>query len=102
MAKLVTLFENYDDAELVDFCLSTLNSSVIWSRCISIDISTGDMSDDDCDQRLQQLIDWACEFYEVDIDTLQNGGLRETEPDSYTSAYTLEDDILILIESHPL
>lgn len=102
MSKLTTVFEDYDDAQLIDFCISTLNSNSIWRWCVTIDDSTGDTYDQDCEERLQQLIDWASEFYEVDMNTLTTNGLSEIQPDSYTSAYETENGVLILIQSHNL
>ena len=108
MSKLTTIFEDYSDSKLIDFCLESLTEGCRWDTCITIDDSTGDITKRQCRARLNALVDWFCEFYEIDpddgidLDSLYEGTLVDDDPDSRTSAYETETGTLILVQSHPL
>ncbi len=103
MSKLTALFEDYNDVELIDFCISRLYTRRCnWDYCTTVDDSTGDIYTDECAKRFNDLITWFCEFYDTDEDSLRDGIYPEPQPDSYTSGYTTENGTLILVQNHYL
>lgn len=98
MSKLTTVFENYDDAEFLNFCKSQLDSGCDWYSCVHIDESTGDVENVDCEEAFKQFLEWGLEFYEVD----DINDIFEVQPNSYMSAYETDDSMLVLISSHPV
>ena len=108
MSKLTTVFEDYNDSQLIVFCIDALTNGCHWDTCITIDDSTGDIANQRCKVRFEELVDWFYEFYgldpnsELDLDRLYAGALVDDDPDSRTSAYETETGTLILVQSHPL
>ena len=108
MSNLTTIFENYSDSQLIVFCMETLTNGCRWDTCITIDDSTGDIANQLCKVRFDELVDWFYEFYEldpsaeIDLERLYAGALVDDDPNSRTSAYETETGMLILVQSHPL
>ena len=108
MSKLTTIFEDYSDSQLIDFCTDALTNGCHWDTCITIDDSTGDIANQLCKERLEELVNWFYEFYELDPDAeldlneLNAGYFVDDDPNSRTSAYETETGTLILVQSHSL